>query len=443
MQIIGRLCPNAHNGVMASRRAFRIPMFDPVVQKRVVTILAIAQIFGGIGVAAGAAVGALLAADLSSEKFSGFSSAAWTVGAALIAIPVTRLMDHKGRRPGLVLAYGCGMAGAIIVVLSAKAHFFPTALIGLMITGGGTTATLQSRYAATDLAEPAHRGRSLSTVVWATTVGSVLGPNLAGPMGALAHSIGLPKLAGPYLLTFAVFLMAAGTLLIFLRPDPLIAARETEAAKPDARPYVKTERSIKVAVGIIRGIPLALAGLCAMVLGQAVMTSVMAMTPVHLHDADASLRVIGMVISIHIFGMYAASPVVGWAADRFGRKQVIYVGCGILLTAFIFAGTATGDDTIHLTIGLFLLGLGWSCTMIGGSTLLTESVPLVQRANVQGSADVLMGFGGATAGLLAGLVVAFGSYALLNLIAALLIVCLLLIVTAPARLAVPQVSSAD
>jgi MFS family permease len=417
--------------------------FDQAIQKRILTVLAAAQIFGGIGVAAGAAVGALLASELATESLSGLSSAAWTVGAALIAIPATRIMDRSGRRPGLLFAYAIGIFGACIVVTAAKIGSFPLALGGLMMTGGGTTATLQSRYAATDLAAPDRRGRSLSTVVWATTIGSVLGPNLAGPMGTFAESVNLPNLAGPYLLTMVAFAIAAVIILFALRPDPLLTARDRENAKSDAHRVVQSKRSMRVAIGIIRGIPVATAGLAAVVLGQAVMTSVMSMTPVHLHDAHASLRIIGIVISLHIFGMYAASPIVGWAADHYGRRPVIITGCIILLSAFLTAGTSTGSQTVHLTIGLFLLGLGWSCTMIGGSTLLTDSVPIEQRANVQGSADVLMGFGGATAGLLAGLIVGLGSYAILNLVAACLILFLLVIVLQPQRLPVVKSAPAD
>ncbi|HQY31509.1 MAG TPA: MFS transporter [Thermomicrobiales bacterium] len=412
-------------------------------QKRILTVLSIAQIFGGVGVASGAAVGALLASDLQSEAFSGFASAAWVVGAAIIAIPVTRLMDRRGRRPGLLLAYGFGVIGALTIVLAAKAGIFPLALLGMMLTGGGTTATLQSRYAATDLAEPHRRGRSLSTVVWATTLGSVLGPNLAGPMGDLAEHISVPRLAGPYLLTIVVFGVAAAILTIFLRPDPLLTARDLQHARVDYVPVRQAERSMKEAIKIIRGIPIAAAGLAAVMLGQAVMTSVMSMTPVHLHDADASLNIIGVVISLHIFGMYAASPLVGWACDHYGRKPVILTGCMILLAAFVTAGTASGHQTVQLTAGLFMLGLGWSCTMIGGSTLLTDSVPLEQRANVQGTADVLMGFGGAAAGLSAGVVVGLGSYALLNLLAACLIIGLLFMVIAPARSPLVQQQAGD
>jgi MFS family permease len=394
------------------------------IQRRVVLVLSAAQILGGIGTAAGAAVGALLAADLSSDAFSGVAAAASVVGAALIAIPVSRVMDEHGRRPGLLLAYAIGVIGALTIVTGAIVHFFPLALLGLIATGGGTTATLQSRYAATDLATPERRGRSLSTVIWATTIGSVLGPNLADPMGRFAESIGIPKLAGPYLLTVGVFVLAAVVVGILLRPDPLHVARHLHHGAT-GRPKTHVQRSMRSALTVISASSGARNALAAIVFGHAVMVAVMSMTPVHLRHADAGLGIIGLVISLHIAGMYALSPLVGTAVDRIGRRPVIVLGSMILLTSFVIAGTASGHEAPQLAIGLYLLGLGWSCTMIAGSTLLTDSVALEQLPNVQGTADVLMGFGGASAGLLAGLVVAVGSYAVLAMAAACLILVLL------------------
>lgn len=395
-------------------------------QKRVVRTLAFAQICGGIGVAAGAAVGSLIATDLASETFAGVSAASSVIGAALIAIPVSRLMSEAGRRPGLILAYAIGVFGAMLVVLGAAIDVFPLALLGMILAGGGTTATLQSRYAATDLAQPSRRGRDLSTVVWATTIGSVLGPNLADPMGTVAESFSLPRLSGPYLLTIAVYILAAVLIYSLLRPDPLKVVREDEEAHPDFIPGTRRPRlSMRAALELVRNHPAASLGLVSIVLGHMVMVAVMSMTPVHLQHSDASLTIIGLVISGHITGMYVASPLVGMAADRFGRRPVILIGAGILLASFVISGTATGHESTQLMSGLFLLGLGWSCTMIAGSTLLTESVPLETRPGVQGTADLVMGIGGATAGLLSGVVVGFGSYAILNTIAALLIVLLL------------------
>jgi MFS family permease len=392
-------------------------------QRRIVRVLAAAQVLGGIGVASGAAVGALLAADLSMESLSGLASASSVTGGALIALPVSRVMTAHGRRPGLLLAYAIGILGAITVVAGAVLGLFPLALFGLVLTGGGTTAGLQSRYAATDLAAPDTRGRSLATVVWATTVGSVLGPNLASPMGRLAEQVGVPRLAGPYMLTVVVFVIAAVVIATMLRPDPLDVAREHHA-RASGTPRVGPARhgSLSEAIALVRTIPAAMLGFVAMAIGQAVMVAVMSMTPVHLQHGEASLKIIGFVISGHITGMYIASPLVGIASDRIGRRPVIVAGGAVLLASFLIAGTATGHESIQLAIGLFLLGLGWSCTLIAGSTLLTESIPAAERPNVQGMADLLMGMAGASAGLLSGLVVGLGSYALLNLICAVLVV---------------------
>ena len=408
-------------------------------QRRVIRVLAASQVLGGIGTAAGAAVGALLAADLASESLSGLSSAASVIGSALIAIPVSRIMQQRGRRPGLMFAYLIGVAGAVVIVIGALLDLFPLALLGVVATGGGATAGLQSRYAATDLAAKDHRARSLAAVVWATTVGSILGPNLAAPMGSLASSIGIPRLAGPYLLTAVVYVAAASIIAVLLRPDPLLTAREAfpepaahRAAHRASSFSPPRQSSVRDALATIRGSSAAVLGLAAVVIGHAVMVAIMSMTPVHLQHEGASLEIVGIIISAHITGMYIASPLVGVATDRYGRPPVIVTGGALLLAACAFAGTAAGHAHVQLGIGLTLLGLGWSCTLIAGSTLVTESVPVDERPNVQGATDLLMGIAGASAGLLSGLVVGFGSYALLAVIAAALVVPLVLRAARPA-----------
>ena len=392
-------------------------------QQRTVRVLAAAQVLGGIGVASGIAVGALLAADLGTESLSGLASASSVIGAALIALPVARLMNTRGRRLGLLLAYAVGITGALLTITGALIGMLPVALVGLVLTGGGTAAGLQSRYAATDLAAPERRGRALGTVVWATTVGSVVGPNLAQPMGNLARSIGVPRLAGPYMLTVVAFAAAATMIALFLRPDPLLVARAVTARLSGALDVPHRLRpSVRASLSDIIRAPSAAVGLLAMAGGHAVMVGVMSMTPIHLQHGGASLGIIGLVISGHISGMYVASPLVGLLSDRFGRRLVIVGGALILLAAVGIAGTASGHDSTRIAAGLFLLGLGWSCTLIAGSTLLTESVASEVRPTVQGAADLVMGVAGASAGVLSGLVVGLGSYGLLTAIAALLIV---------------------
>ena len=410
-----------------SQSAPAIEPFDVhATQRHILKTLAGAQILGGVGVATGATVGALLAAQLSSESFSGLSATASVVGAALIAIPVAKVMNVRGRKAGLMVGYGIGVLGALVTVIGASLGWFPLALLGLVGIGGGTTAGLQARYAAVDLAAPEHRGRALSIVVWAITVGSVLGPNLSSPMGRVAISIGIPKLAGPYLLTMVALGAALAVIYFFLRPDPLLAARQLRISSGETTGVTILQRSIKENIVFIRSVPAAFLGLAAMSVGQAVMSAVMSMTPVHLKHGDADLRIIGFVISGHIAGMYAASPLVGMASDRFGRRPVILLGCAILFASFVVAGTAGVHAQLQLGIGLFLLGLGWSCTLIAGSTLLTESIPLDARPTTQGTADLVMGMSGATGALLAGLIVGLGSYGLLNVLAALLVAPLMI-----------------
>jgi MFS family permease len=344
------------------------------------------------------------------------------IGAAVIAVPVSRLMSARGRRSGLMLAYAVGATGASLVVLGAILGLLPVALVGLVLTGGGTAAGLQSRYAATDLASADRRGRALGTVVWATTVGSVLGPNVAAPMGDVADVLGIPHLAGPYLLTIASFLLAGSLIGVLLTPDPLLVARRIAAASGEASATASRRPSLRAAFAQIASLRNALAGLLAMCAGHAAMVGVMSMTPVHLRHGEASLRIIGLVISVHITGMYIASPLVGALSDRVGRHAVILVGGALLLAALAVAGTADAHDSARLGLGLLLLGLGWSCTLVAGSALLSESVPLEDRPNAQGAADLAMGIAGASGGVLAGLVVGLASYAMLNLLAALLVV---------------------
>jgi MFS family permease len=347
-------------------------------------------------------------------------------------------MQEKGRREGLQLAYVAGVIGTLIVILGAALGSFPVALIGVILTGGGMTAGLQSRYAATDLATPQHRGRALATVVWATTIGSVAGPNLASVMGDLADRIGIPELAGPYLLTGAVFAVALALVTLMLRPDPLVVARALQLEAGHTRAGQSAARmTVRESFELIRSIPPALLGLCSVVVGHMVMVSIMSMTPVHLKHDGASITVVGYIISAHITGMYVASPLVGMAVDRYGRRPVMLTGALILLAACGFAGTATGHETTQLGIGLWLLGLGWSCTLISGSTLLTESIPLAQRPAAQGTTDLMMGIAGASAALCSGLVVGLGSYGLLAIVATLFLIPLAALVLRPVALGQP------
>lgn len=381
-------------------------------QRRTLGVLVGSQVIGGIGVAIGIAVGALLAADMGGTAVSGLGQSSLTVGAALLAVPVTRLMNRRGRRPGLAVAYVIGAVGGVLVVYAAGHGSLGLLFAGLFLFGGGNAANYQARYTAVDLAEPAHRGRQLSWVVWATTIGSVAGPNLA-PLAV--HRFGTASYSGPFVFSALAFTAAALTVVLLLRPDPLLTARSLALTR--AAP---ARTGLRAAVAEVMASPSARLGIAAVAVGHVVMIGVMSMTPVHIGETahgDAAVRIVGIVLSVHIAGMYALSPITGYLTDRVGRRPVILGGVALLLTACAVAGTA-GHDTVRLTLGLSLLGLGWSGTMVAGSTLLSESVGIANRPSVQGLSDLVMGVAAASAGALGGVIVAWSSYGTLTLLAA-------------------------
>ncbi|MEV7328558.1 MFS transporter [Micromonospora sp. NPDC093244] len=417
------------------------------IQRRTMRLLFGTQIIGGIGVTIGISVGALLAARVAGTAMAGVAQSAGVVGAALLAVPVTRIMARHGRRPGLVLAYALGAVGGVLVVLAAATRSVPLLFLGMLLFGGGTAANLQARYTAVDLAEPARRGRQLSLIVWATTIGAVAAPNFAALADRITTGWGLPPLAGPFAFSSAAFVLAAVVLLGLLRPDPLLTARRLAAADtpvpPAAAPVgVRAPRGagMRLAWSVVRGRPAARLGIAAVAVGHLVMVAVMSMTPVRLGESHADadvLRLVGIVLSLHIAGMYAFSPVVGWLTDRLGRRAVILGGVGTLLAACAVAGTA-GHHTPRLSVGLVLLGLGWSGTMVAGSTLLSESVPAGVRPSVQGFSDLVMGLAGAGAAVLSGFVMQIAGYPVLALLAAVATVPLVALALRPVPTGAPD-----
>ncbi|MEH1169166.1 MFS transporter [Micromonospora sp. CPCC 205539] len=420
------------------------------IQRRTLRLLFTTQIIGGIGVTIGLSVGALLAARVAGTAMAGLAQSTGVVGAALLAIPVTRIMARSGRRPGLVVAYSVGAVGGVLVVLAAAAHSVPLLFLGMLFFGGGTAANLQARYTAVDLAEPARRGRQLSLVVWATTIGAVAAPNFAALADHATIGWGLPPLAGPFAFSAVAFALAGGVLLGLLRPDPLLTARRLAAATaapadggPTAAPVeVRAPRGagMRAAWSVVRGQPAARLGIAAVAMGHLVMVAVMAMTPVRLGESHADadvLRLVGIVLSLHIAGMYAFSPLVGWLTDRLGRRTVILGGVGLLLAACAVAGTA-GHHTPRLSVGLLLLGLGWSGTMVAGSTLLSESVAADVRPSVQGLSDLIMGLAGAGAAAISGFVMQVAGYPVLTLLAAVATVPLVALALRPVPTGAPD-----
>lgn len=385
------------------------------IQRRTVLVLMVAQVVGGVGMGAMLAVGALIALDLSgSDTWSGMATTMITLGAAVFALPLAATAARRGRRPGLALGWLLGALGGVVVIGSTVWGVFVLFLAGMVLVGAGTATNLQARHAAADLADERTRGRDLSIVVWATTVGAVAGPNLIGPTGGLATALGLSDLLGPVLLTTAGFLGGAVVITVLLRPDPLRLAMSDREEAGERAP----ETTLVDGLRAIGHNPAALLAVVGIVAGHTVMVGVMTMTPVHMSHHGSALSIIGLTISLHIAGMYALSPVVGRLADRFGRVPILLVGQVVLLAATAVSAVAGNSEPL-VTVGLVLLGLGWSFALVSGSALLAESLDARVRACAQGFSDLAMNLGGAAAAALSGVVMAMVGFGGLNLFAAL------------------------
>jgi MFS family permease len=412
------------------------------VQRRTVVLLSAAQVFGGIGTGATVSIGSILAVELSgSSALAGAVATVMTLGAALAALPLAALADRRGRRIGQVAGLSAAMAGALLMVLSVVTGLFVLLILGAAGIGIGTAASLQARFAAVDLADAEHRGRALSAVVWAVTVGAVTGPNLIQPGAVVGQALGLPPVAGPFVISAVGLLLAVVLLFFGLRPDPLLLARELAAAtagnqdvrQPAARPVnqpaalqARAPGSLVRGMRAIRASRAALLAVAALVGAHGVMVGVMSMTPLHLQELVAGpghaghaatgdvLVIIGFTISLHIAGMFALSPVMGWLTDKAGRTETIMIGFATIITAVAVAGFGQAS-TAAVAIGLVLLGVGWSASTISGSTLLAESVGQESRVVVQGVSDMLMGLAGAVGGAASGLVLSQAGYLGLNL----------------------------
>ncbi|MGW3590923.1 MFS transporter [Streptomyces fungicidicus] len=406
-------------------------MSDPEqAQRRILRVLVASQVLSGAGLAAGVTVGALLAQDmLGSTSLAGLPSALFTAGSALAAVAVGRISQARGRRPGLATGYLTGAIGSAGVITAAVVDNPVLLFIALFVYGAGTATNLQARYAGADLAAPGHRARAVSTVLVATTLGGVTGPNLAAPTGAFAETLHIPGLAGPFILSGIAYALASLVLVLWLRPDPLLLARAlAQTARPDAAVPAagKATDTTEDRGGVVLGA-------LVMVLTQLVMVAVMTMTPVHMHDHGHGTAASGLVIAIHVGAMYLPSPLTGRLVDRHGRLRVAAASGITLLAAGVLAATAPGDSVPFLALALALLGVGWNFGLVSGTAIITDTVPLATRAKTQGMVDVAIAIAGATGGMASGIMVAAAGYPALALTGGVLSLALLPAIAATAH----------
>jgi MFS family permease len=419
-------------------------------------VLIVNQLLAGAGVATGMALAAILTADLTGTvAMGGLAQSSSVLGAAIVAIPLARLAVRAGRHVALATGYAFAFVGAVLVVVAAGSGQPVLVFLGLAAFGAGSAAGLQARFAATEVAAPGFEARYMSVVLWATTIGSVAGPLLSESGDRFGVSLGLPPLVGPFVfsaIAFALSALLVGTLLRTPRAGHLAidptsgdaAAADAgvaadagtamdatsgaeEAARP-APPSVATEAPVPTpapparvgswaALSVAVRNPRALVAFLAIVCSHTVMVGVMVMTPVHMTQHGLSLSLVGVVLSVHILGMYGASPLMGWLSDRIGSERVIAIGAALLIAATMIGILAPADSLLLMPFALGLLGLGWSAGLIGGSTLLTTSVAEPLRVPLQGATDASMNIAAAASAALSGVVLGIGGFAGVNVIA--------------------------
>ena len=360
----------------------------------------------GMGMAGGFAATTLASREIvANESLATLAATMISIGGALVAVPLSRFMARRGRRPGLRIGWTIAGTGALLAVLAVETSTYPLLVLGTLGIGAGNGTNLAARYAAADLADGNKVARSIGILVWASSIGSILGPTVAlGATEPVAEALGLEALSGPYLMAICVFALAAIVVEVFLRPDPLLTATGGDGLTAPARPslresfaHIATNRLAVIAVG-------------AMAVGQAVMVAIMTVTPLHMEDGAHEQQIIGLVISLHIVGMYLFSPIVGWLVDRLPHGLIVAVAGVTLFMGSELASHTDAEDRFGVFTGLFLIGLGWSFAMISGSSLLTSAFGVAERAAIQGAADFTMTTSGAAAGLASGVIVEVSSY---------------------------------
>jgi MFS family permease len=395
---------------------------EPPEQPRTLTVLLLAQILSGAGLAAGITVGALLAEQmLGSSRFSGLPTVFFTIGSAAAAVGVGRVSQNLGRRAGLSAGYLTGALGSLGVVVAADIDNVVLLFASLLVYGAGVATNLQARYAGADLAAPSRRGRAVSIVLVATAIGAIIGPNLVNLTATLATEVGIPPLAGPFMLAGAAYAAAGVVLWVLLRPDPLLLARSIAAAKSPPSNQANSGSSGSTAAAVASGSETrrwswaVASGAGIMILTQLIMVAIMTMTPIHIEHHGHSIGVTGVVIAAHVAGMFLPSPFSGWLVDRFGYLPIAVAAGVTLLAAGLLAAWAPVDSVAMLVLALVLLGVGWNLGLVSGTTLVTDAVPLATRARTQGVVDLGIALAGAGAGLSSGLIVTATSYATLTL----------------------------
>ncbi|WJY93245.1 Major Facilitator Superfamily protein [Corynebacterium faecale] len=355
-------------------------------RRKVIAGLMFAQIMIGLSNGITLSMGSLLAASMAGVAWGGSAATLTTIGAALWAVPLAKMVTRYDRRTSLSTGMLLGSLGAVLAVIGAQFGLFPVVLLAFVFLGAMSAVNLQARFVATDVSGEVTRGRDLSLVVWATTIGAIIGPNLFTPSARFSAMVGLEQHAGAYVLCLIGQLIAIGV-WVFTLPKGL---KPGAIEAPDNTPATLT--------------PMARRAITSVAVAHFSMVGIMSMTAVHMQGHGASLTIIGFTISLHVAGMYALSPLFGILTDRVGRGVTIGTGFAMLATSALLL-VIWPEPQWSVIASLVLLGLGWNSALVGSSAMLNDATPTHHRAYAQGRSDLTMNLAGATGGLLGGIIV--------------------------------------
>jgi MFS family permease len=377
----------------------------------------IGTLFAGNAIVSTGYIAVVTVSTLVSEQITGSTGLSGipgmfgTVGVAAGAAALSALSLRIGRRPTFGAGYAFAAIGAVLIAVSLPTESFAFLILGMFAIGFGRSVGQLARFAAGDLRHSDHRASAISLIVWASTVGAVIGPLLIGPTSVFAATLGFDELIGPIVIGIIGFGLGSVLMFVGLRPDPLKLAYVEHHEDTDATPDPLASLLRKPTVQL---------SLVALMTSQFVMALVMVMTPLHIRTNDGGLSTVGWVMMAHTLGMFAIAPVTGKLVDRYGPRRFIGVAVGTLIAACAIAATASSANTTTLIVGLFVLGVGWNFGFVAGSTLLQEGLPIVNRLKIQGFADSITWISGAAAAALSGVIVASTSYTALSIVGAFL-----------------------
>lgn len=370
---------------------------------------------------AAATLNAIVGAKLAgTASLAGVPSAVYLLAGAFSALGWGFLNDLLGRRGGLTLGLFTGAVGSGLAFFAIARASFAFFLVGMLLMGVANAEVQLARFAAAEVSPPAARGRAISNVVLGGTLGSVVGPFVAGPAGQFFRAFAGDELAGAYAVALVLFAIGALVVYIGLRPDPRDVGRQLAEQLGAPAPLATSDPAARAddprsASEVLRQ-PAAVVALLAMMLGQLVMVLVMVITSLHMKNHHHMLGDISIVLSAHTFGMYAFSLFSGQLADRWGRGPVILAGAATLVLACLAA--TISPEVLPLGVALFFLGLGWNFCYVGGSTLLADNLSPAQRARTQGLNDLLVGLASAAGSLFSGFIFAAVGYSIMGYISA-------------------------